>query len=332
VTTPVKRARILGTGHYLPERVLSNADVEKLVDTSDEWISSRTGIKERHVAREGEATSDMAIAAAKGALEMAGIDPKQLDMIIVATISPDMQMPSTAMFVQRAIGARSDCPGFDIAAACAGFVYNMGLADAMIRTRQAKYVLIIGAEMITRYVDWSDRNTCVLFGDGAGAAVLGPSEDGERGILSTHLYADGGQAEALWIPGGGTKYPMSHEIIDTKQHRVKMVGKDVFKFAVKAMSAAAETALTTNGMTIADVDWMIPHQANLRIIEGVVQRTGMPMERTIVNIANTANTSSASVAIALDQAVRQGKIKPGQNVLFAALGGGIAWGSALVRW
>jgi 3-oxoacyl-[acyl-carrier-protein] synthase-3 len=332
VTTPVKRARILGTGHYLPERVLSNVDVEKMVDTSDEWISSRTGIKERHIAREGEATSDMAIAAAKHAIEMAGIEAKQLDMIIVATISPDMQMPSTAMFVQRAIGARSDCPGFDIAAACAGFVYNMSLADAMIRTRQAKYVLIIGAEMITRYVDWSDRNTCVLFGDGAGAAVLGPSEDGERGILSTHIYADGGQAESLWIPGGGTKYPMSHEIIDTNQHRVKMVGKDVFKFAVKAMSAAAETALTSNGMTIADVDWMIPHQANLRIIEGVVQRTGMPMERTIVNIANTANTSSASVAIALDQAVRQGKIKPGQNVLFAALGGGIAWGSALVRW
>jgi 3-oxoacyl-[acyl-carrier-protein] synthase-3 len=243
-----------------------------------------------------------------------------------------MQMPATAMFVQRAIGARSDCPGFDIAAACAGFVYNMSIADAFIRTGQAKRILIVGAEMITRYVDWNDRNTCVLFGDGAGAAVIGPSEDGERGILSTHIYADGGQAESLWIPGGGTKNPMSHEIIDRNDHRVKMVGKDVFKFAVKAMSAAAETALETNGMTIADVDWMIPHQANLRIIEGVVQRTGMPMERTIVNIANTANTSSASVAIALDQAVRQGKIKPNQNILFAALGGGIAWGSALVRW
>ena len=334
MTSPtfVKRARILGTGHYLPERVLTNVDVEKMVDTSDEWISSRTGIKERHVAAEGEATSDMAIAAAKNALEMAGVSAKELDMIIVATISPDMQMPATAMFVQRAIGARNDCPGFDVAAACAGFLYNMSIADAFIRTGQAKRILIIGAEMITRYVDWNDRNTCVLFGDGAGAAVIGPSEDGERGILSTHIYADGGQAESLWIPGGGTKNPMSHEIIDSKQHRVKMVGKDVFKFAVKAMSAAAETALTANGMTVKDVDWMIPHQANLRIIEGVTQRTGMPAERVIVNIANTANTSSASVAIALDQAVRQGKIKPNQNVLFAALGGGIAWGSALVRW
>lgn len=330
--TPVKRARILGTGHYLPERVVTNVDLEKLVDTSDEWISSRTGIRERHVAAEGQATSDMAIAAAKNALEMAGIDPKQLDMIVVATISPDMQMPATAMFVQRAIGARSDCPGFDIAAACAGFVYGLSIADAFIKTGQAKYVLVIGAEMITRYVDWKDRNTCVLFGDGAGAAVVGPSEDGERGILSTHVYADGGQAESLWIPGGGTKNPMTHEIIDTNQHRVKMVGKDVFKFAVKAMSAAAETALAANGMTVADVDWLIPHQANLRIIEGVVQRTGVPEERCIVNIANTANTSSASIAIALDQAVRQGKIKPGQHVLFAALGGGIAWGSALVRW
>lgn len=330
--TPVKRARILGTGHYLPERVVTNVDLEKTVDTSDEWISSRTGIRERHVAAEGQATSDMAIAAAKNALEMSGIDPKQLDMIVVATISPDMQMPATAMFVQRAIGARSDCPGFDIAAACAGFVYGLSIADAFIKTGQAKYVLVIGAEMITRYVDWKDRNTCVLFGDGAGAAVVGPSEDGERGILSTHVYADGGQAESLWIPGGGTKNPMTHEIIDTNQHRVKMVGKDVFKFAVKAMSAAAETALAANGMTVADVDWLIPHQANLRIIEGVVQRTGVPEERCIVNIANTANTSSASIAIALDQAVRQGKIKPGQHVLFAALGGGIAWGSALVRW
>ena len=331
-TTPPKRSRILGTGHYLPERVLTNFDLEKMVDTSDEWINSRTGIRERHVAAEGEATSDMAIAAAKGALEMAGITAKDLDLIVVATISPDMQMPSTAMFVQRAIGARSDCPGFDIAAACAGFVYNMGIADAFIRTGQAKYVLIVGAEMITRYVDWNDRNTCVLFGDGAGAAVIGPSEDDKRGILSTHLYADGGQAESLWIPGGGTKYPMTHEVIDQNLHRVKMVGKDVFKFAVKAMSAAAETALEANGMTADDVDWLIPHQANMRIIEGVVQRTGVPIERCIVNIDKTANTSSASVGIALDQAVRAGKIKPGQSVLFAALGGGIAWGSALVRW
>ncbi len=331
-TKPVKRARILGTGHYLPSRVLTNKDLEKMVETSDDWIVSRTGIRERHVAAEGEATSDMCIGAAKQALEMSGVAPKDIDLIIVATISPDMQMPATAMFVQRAIGARNDCPGFDLAAACAGFVYGLSVADAYVRTGMARYVLVIGAEMITRYVDWEDRNTCVLFGDGAGAAIVGPSEDEARGILSTHIYADGTQAEALWIPGGGTKTPMSHEVIDQRLHRVKMAGKEVFKFAVKAMSASAETALAANGMTARDVDWLIPHQANLRIIEGVLARTGVPAERCYVNIHNTANTSSASVGIAFDQAVRGGKIKEGQTVLFCALGGGIAWGSALIRW
>lgn len=332
ITTPVKRSKILGTGHYLPKRVVTNRDLESMMDTSDEWIVTRTGIRERHVAAEGEATSDMCIEAARGALEMSGVSPKDIDLIIVATISPDMQMPSTALFVQRAIGARTDCPGFDLAAACAGFVYALSIADAYVRTGMARNVLIIGAEMITRYVDWEDRNTCVLFGDGAGAAVVGPSEDGERGILSTHIYADGTQAEALWIPGGGTRTPMSHEVIDQKLHRVKMAGKEVFKYAVKALSSSAETALTANGLTAADVDWLIPHQANMRIIEGVVQRTGVPMERCFVNIDKTANTSSASVPIALDQAVRAGQVKPGQNVLLCALGGGIAWGSALLRW
>jgi 3-oxoacyl-[acyl-carrier-protein] synthase-3 len=241
-------------------------------------------------------------------------------------------MPATALFVQRGIGARNDCPGFDIAAACAGFVYGLSIADAYVRTGMARNVLVIGAEMITRYVDWEDRNTCVLFGDGAGAAVVGPSDDPERGILSTHIYADGTQAEALWIPGGGTRTPTTHEVIDQQLHRVKMVGKDVFKFAVKALSASAETALVANGLNASDVDWLIPHQANMRIIEGVVQRTGVPVERCFVNIDKTANTSSASVPIALDQAVRAGRIKPGQNLLLCALGGGIAWGSALIRW
>jgi 3-oxoacyl-[acyl-carrier-protein] synthase-3 len=326
------RSKILGTGHYLPAKVVTNADLEKVLDTSDAWIASRTGIRQRHIAAPEEASSDMATAAARHALEAAGIPASQLDMIIVGTVSPDMQLPATAMFVQRNLGARKDCPGFDLAAACAGFIYGLSIADAYVRSGVARYVLVVGVELLSRIVDWTDRNTCVLFGDGAGAVVVGPSDDPDRGILSTHVYADGSQIESLYIPAGGTRTPITPELVQQRKHLVHMTGKEVFKYAVKALSSSSETAIQSNGMTADDVDWLIPHQANLRIIEAVMSRSGIPRERCFINIERTANTSSASVPIALDQAVRTGKVQPGQNVLFCALGGGFAWGSAMVRW
>ena len=322
----------MGTGHYLPAKVLTNAELEKMVDTSDAWIKTRTGITQRHIAAPEEATSDMATAAARNALQAAGLAATDLDLIIVATISPDMQLPSTAMFVQRNLRTRPDCPGFDLAAACAGFIYGLSVADAYVRSGLARHVLVIGVELLSRIVDWTDRNTCVLFGDGAGAVVVGPSDDPERGILSTHIFADGEQIESLYIPAGGTRTPITHELLEQRKHLVHMSGKEVFKYAVRALASASQVAIEANGLRPDQVDWLVPHQANKRIIEGVVQRSGIPMERCYVNIERTANTSSASVPIALDQAVREGTIKPGQTLIFCALGGGFAWGSAAVRW
>jgi len=331
-TSTAPASRILGTGHYLPEKVVTNRDLESVMETSDAWIATRTGIRQRHVAAPEEAASDMATQAAKRALEMAGIAATQLDMIIVGTISGDMPMPSTAMFVQRNIGARNDCPGFDLSAACAGFIYGLSIGDSFIRNGVAKYVLVVGVELLSRLVDWSDRSTAVLFGDGSGAVVLGPSSGDGRGVLSTHLYADSSKIEALWIPGGGSRNPPSEEMLKNKQHLVHMIGKDVFLAAVRRLSDAAQVALERNRMSGGDVDWVIPHQANIRILEAVQARLQIPMERFFINIDQTANTSSASVPIALDQAVRAGKVREGQTLLFCALGGGIAWGSAMVRW
>ncbi|MET0387177.1 MAG: beta-ketoacyl-ACP synthase III [Polyangiales bacterium] len=325
-------SRILGSGHYLPAKVVTNRDLERVMDTSDEWISTRTGIRQRHVAAPDEAASDMATRAAMRALEMAGIAPTDLDMIIVGTISGDMPMPSTAMFVQRNIGARNDCPAFDLSAACAGFIYGLSIGDNFIRSGQSRYVLVIGVELLSRLVDWSDRSSAVLFGDGAGAVVLGPASGDGRGVLSTHLYADASKIESLWIPGGGSRNPPSDQMLQAKQHLVHMVGKDIFRAAVRRLTEASQVALKHNHMTGADVDWVIPHQANVRILEAVQSRVDVPMERFFINIDQTANTSSASVPIALDQAVRAEKVRSGQTLLFCALGGGIAWGSAMVRW
>jgi 3-oxoacyl-[acyl-carrier-protein] synthase-3 len=316
----------------LPAKVVTNSDLEKTVDTSDAWITSRTGIRQRHVAAPDEASSDMATKAARHALEAAGLGPKDIDLIIIATISPDMQLPATAMFVQRNLGTRPDCPGFDLGAACAGFIYGLSVADAFVRAGTAKHVLVVGVELLSRLVDWTDRNTCVLFGDGAGAAVIGPCEDPNRGILSTHLFADGSQIESLCIPAGGTRTPITADLVAQRKHLVHMSGKEVFKYAVKALASASEIAIKANQLAPSDIDWLIPHQANLRIIEAVVQRSGIARERCFVNIDKTANTSSASVPIALDQAVRLGKVLPGHNLVFCALGGGFAWGSAMVRW
>lgn len=328
-------AKIVGTGHYAPERVLTNADLEKMVDTSDAWITERTGIKQRHIAAEGELTSDMASAAAKRALASAGITADQLDMIIVGTISGDMPMPACAAFVQQKIGARH-CPAFDLSAACAGFVFGLSIAEKFVRTGAAKYVLVIGVELLSRILDWSNRNTCVLFGDGAGAVVVGPNTEEEaeagRGILSTHIFTDGSLAPALQIPGGGSREPFSAEVLANKRHLVHMSGQDVFKAAVRYLAAASKAALEVNGLTGKDVDWVVAHQANIRILQGVSQRLEVPMERFFINIHKYGNTSSASIGIALDEALAEGKILPGQTVLMCALGAGISWGSALVRF
>ena len=331
------RSRIAGTGHYVPARVLSNRDLERMVDTSDAWIVERTGIRERRVAAEGEASSDMAAAAARQAIEAAGIQATELDLIIVATVTPDRPLPATAVFVQQKIGARNDCPAFDIAAACAGFIYGLSIADRFVAAGAARHVLVIGVELLTRVLNWKDRATCVLFGDGAGAAVvsaLGDSGRGDsgRGILSTHLYADGSQANALHIPAGGSACPASRVSVEEGLHYVHMAGQDVFKYAVRALSSASMTALEANGFTREDVQWVVPHQANMRILDAVSKRVGIGLDRFVLNLAKYGNTSSASIPIALDEARRAGTIRDGDHVLMCALGGGLAWGSALVRF
>ncbi len=322
-------SRIAGTGAYAPARVLSNADLERLVDTSDEWITERTGIKERRVAAEGEAASDMALVASRRALEAAGIEAADLDMIIVGTISADMPLPACAAFLQQKLGARA-VPSFDIAAACAGFIYAMSIGDQFIRTGQAKHVLVVGVELLSRVLNFEDRATCVLFGDGAGAAVLAPAT-GAAGVLSTRLYTDASLAESLCIPAGGSKERITAEAITAKRDKVHMIGRDIFKVAVRNLSSASRSALEAAGLSATDIDWVVPHQANLRILAQVADRLEVPLERFVLNIERYGNTSSASIPIALDEAVRDGRIQAGHRVLMCALGAGISWASALVR-
>ncbi len=320
-------SRIAGTGSYLPEKVLTNDDLSKLVDTSDEWIASRTGIRQRHIAAEGETTSDLSYQAAVRAMEAAGVDASELDLIVLGTTTPDIIFPSTACLVQHRLGANG-CPAFDVNAACSGFIYALSIADQFIRSGSAKTVLVIGAETLTRMLDWTDRDTCVLFGDGAGAVVL--KADSEAGILSTHLHADGGKKELLYNPVGvsvGFK-PGEHNA----GVRVMMSGNEVFKHAVKALDAVVEETLEANGLDRSEIDWLIPHQANLRIIELTARRLDMPMERVIVTVDKHGNTSSGSVPLALDEAVRSGRVQRGQLLLLEAFGGGFTWGSALLRY
>jgi len=328
--SPQPKSRILGTGRYTPAKVLSNHDLEKIVDTSDSWIVERTGIRCRHVAADGETTSDMAAAAARNALQASGLNVADLDMIIVGTISGDTPTPSAASHIQRKLGA-TEIPCFDIAAACAGFVYGLTIADQFIATGSANCVLVIGVELLSRFLNWEDRTTCVLFGDGAGAVVLGRARDDGRGILSTKIFTDGSLAPALCIPGGGSAEPFSAETIQKQRHKVHMTGSEVFRVAVKNLTSASTLALKDAGLTSAELDWVVPHQANLRIITQVSTRLGFPMEKFVIDIEEHGNTSSASIPIALDEAVRDGRIQPGQNVLLCALGAGISWGSALVR-
>jgi 3-oxoacyl-[acyl-carrier-protein] synthase III len=332
--TGAPRSRILGTGHYLPSIVRTNFDLEQMVDTSDAWIQERTGIKARHVAPDGTVTSDMAAAAARSAIEAAGITAADLDMIIVGTVTPDCPMPATAVFVQQKLGA-PNCPAFDLSAACAGFVFGLSIADQFIRTGALNHVLVVGVELLSRVVNWQDRTTCVLFGDGAGAVVLGPTDglpvDKPRGLLSTKILTDGSLAQSLIIPGGGSVSPASHAMIDEGKHKVHMKGQDIFKVAVKNLFSASKNALDAAGMTSADVDFVCAHQANLRIIDQVVHRLAVPPEKVLINIDRVGNTSSASIPILLDENIRSGKVKAGDTVLMCALGAGISWGSALVR-
>jgi 3-oxoacyl-[acyl-carrier-protein] synthase III len=319
-------ARIIATGSALPERVVTNADLEKIVDTSDEWIHSRTGIRQRHIAADGETTGDLAFLAAQRALEAAGVKASELDLIILGTTTPDIIFPSTACLVQHRLGANG-CAAFDVNAACSGFVYALGIADKFIRSGQSKKVLVIGAETLTRMVDWTERESCVLFGDGAGAVVLEASS--EPGIYATCLHADGGYKHLLYNPVGvsvGFKDEPNHGV------RIKMSGREVFKVAVKTLDSLVEETLQAAGMVESQIDWLIPHQANLRIIEATAKRLNMSMDRVIVTVEKHANTSSGSVPLALDYAVRSGKVQRGQNLLLEAFGGGFTWASALLRY
>ncbi|MGH8033388.1 MAG: beta-ketoacyl-ACP synthase III [Luteimonas sp.] len=320
-------ARIAGTGSYLPAKVLTNDDLSKIVDTTDEWIVARTGIRQRHIAAEGETTGDLAFHASVRALEAAGVDASEIDLIVLGTTTPDLIFPSTACLLQHRLGANG-CAAFDVNASCSGFIYALTVADKFIQSGAAKTVLVVGAETITRMVDWSERATCVLFADGAGAVVL--KADSETGILSTHLHADGGKKELLWNPVGVSTGFKSDE--PNAGVRIKMRGSDVFKHAVKALDAVVEETLEANGLDRHDIDWLIPHQANLRIIEVTAKRLDMPMERVIVTVDRHGNTSSGSVPLALDEAVRSGRVQRGQLLLLEAFGGGFTWGSALLRY
>src|SRR5208283_4445276 len=321
---------ISGVGSYVPARILTNAELERLVDTSDEWITTRTGIKARRLAAKNEFTSDLAAQAALRAMHRAGVTPEQIELIIVATITPDMPFPSTACLVQRKIGAHR-AAGFDLEAACSGFIYGLEIAQQFIMSRTYDTILVIGAEKLSTIVDWQDRSTCVLFGDGAGAAILRNRGD-EHGILTTCMGADGSQADILLMPGGGAKFPASKESVSAGMHYLKMAGKEVFKNAVIAMQTAAEEALRRCNLTISDIKCVIPHQANIRILEAIAERLGAPMDKVYVNLHRYGNISAASVAIALDEAAREGRFQHGDLILLVVFGSGLTWASCVIQW
>ena len=326
----IPHAKIIGTGSAVPDRVLTNRDLELMVETTDDWITVRTGIKERRVAAEGEYGSTLATRAAQQALEMAGVDPGDLDLVICGTVTPDFPFPSTACIVQHNLGA-SKAAAFDISAACSGFLYGLSIADKFIKTGAAFRILVIGVEILSRIVDWTDRNTCCLFGDGAGAVVLA-ADHGASGILSTHIYSDGNYWELLHQPGPGNRNSATQQLLDSGQVFIKMQGNEVFKLAVRAMEDAAHAALNANGFTIADLDYLIPHQANRRIIDAIGKRLGLGSDKVFVNVERYGNTSAASIPLALDEANRTGALKKDALVLLDAFGGGLTWASVLMRW
>jgi len=319
-------SRIVGTGRYLPERVLTNFDLEKMVETSDEWIRTRTGVERRHIAAEDESTSDLALAAAQAAIEDAGIDKNEIDLIVIGTTTPDLVFPNIATLVQNRLGLHG-CPSFSLEAACTGFIYALATADKFVRAGESKCALVIGAEIITKLVDWTDRSTCVLFGDGAGAVILKPSD--EPGIISCHLGADGQYRDLLYYPYGVSK---DLSKAGTGDARLMMSGNEVFKVAVKTLGSVAEEALKANGIDKSDLDWLVPHQANMRIITATAKRLDMPLEKVILTVQDHGNTSAASVPMALDVGIRDGRIKRGHLILMEAFGGGFTWGSILMRY
>ena len=323
-------AGIIGMGHSYPEGILTNADLEKIVETSDEWITTRTGIKQRHKAAENEYTSQFAVRAARQALERSRLDATDVEIIICATTTPDQILPSTGALIQAELGA-TNAAGMDVFAACSGFLYGLTMVESMIRTGAIKHALVIGAEVLTKYVDYTDRGTCVIFGDGAGAAVLGPVPE-DKGILATKIMSDGRYEEQLYARGGGTKLGTSHETIDNRDHFFKMKGNEIFKIAVRSMSDISAEMLAKSGHTVEDVDIVIPHQANERITDAVASRLGVPEEKVYSNIAFHGNTSSASIPIAMDECIESGRIKEGSLVLLTAFGGGITWGATVVQF
>ncbi len=323
------KAGILGIGSYLPEKVLTNFDLEKIVDTTDEWIYSRSGIKQRHIVAENQATSDISVEAAKKALASANVDVKDIDMFIVATATPDMLFPSTACVVASKFGIVGP-PAFDIAAGCTGFIYGIVTAQQFVENGMCKRVLVVGAESLSRILDWTDRSTCVLFGDGAGAVVVGPTDD--SGIVASVLGADGVGGHNLTLPAGGSQKPATHETVEQRLHYVHMNGNEVFKFAVRAMAKACQEVMDKAGVTSDQIDWFIPHQANIRIIESASQKLKIPMDKIIVTLDGVGNTSAASIPISLDKASKEGKLKKGDTILTVAFGAGLTWGASVIKW
>ena len=323
------KACIAGTGSYAPARVLTNADLERMVATSDEWIRERTGIRERRIAATGEACSDLAVQAGKRALAAAGLAATDLDMILVATCTGDYPLPATACLVQHQLGA-TKAAACDLSAACCGFIYALSVADAYVKNGM-RHVLVIGSEVMSAITDWTDRNTCVLFGDGAGAVIVSAS-DGERGILSTHLRSDGALCELIMVPGGGSRTPPSEKVLAEHLQYIKMKGNETFKVAVRTLEEIARATLSANGLRVEDLDLYVPHQANVRILKAVIERLGLPIEKVMLNVDRYGNTSAASIPIALDEAVREGRIKDGSLVMLGAFGAGLTWASAVIRW
>lgn len=324
------RAEIIGTGSYVPETRLTNKDLEGRIETTDAWIVERTGIRERRIASKDEAASDLALQAAGKALEAAQVAPEEIDLIVLATSTPDMFFPSTACIVQDKLKA-TRAAAFDLSAACSGFVYALAVGEQYIRSGTYQKVLVIGAEVMSRLINWTDRTTCVIFGDGAGAVLLSPSAT-ESGILSTHLHSDGSLWDLICVPGGGSAIPPSEKMLAERLNTVKMKGNETFKVAVRSLEEVAWEALRANDLLPSDIAFLIPHQANLRIIRAVADRLHLPMERVVVNLDHYGNTSAASIPLALDEAVREGRIKKGEMLLFLAFGGGLTWGASLMRW
>ena len=325
------RSLVVGTGSYAPAKVLTNADLEKLVETNDQWIVERTGIRERHMAAPEEATSDLASKAASRALEMAGVAAADVELIVVGTITPDYPFPSAAAVLQAKLGNKKAF-AFDVSAACAGSLYALAVADRFVASGAVKNALVVGADTLTRITDWTDRNTCILFGDGAGAMVLKPTDDARRGLLTTRLHTDGAHVPILYMPGGGSKDPISAKVVEEKTHFVKMNGREVFKVAVRALEENCREVLEAEKLTPGDVTYVIAHQANKRILDATLDRLGIPSSKCWMNLEKYGNTSAASVPMTLDEANRAGWFKPGDTILMMAIGGGMAWGASVLRW